>query len=404
MTDAGTQNAVSRLSVGVSPHIREKDDVRRIMWTVVAALAPVGLAALFLFGWHAGAVIATCVASCAAFESIWQKLTRRPVTVGDGSAVVTGVLLAYIMPPNVPLFVAVVASGVSIIVAKQLFGGLGFNIWNPALIGRAFAQIAYPALMTPSAWPILSGSGFTRIFQDIRNAAPAGSTTLCSTVSSASPVMTSTASSLTVTAPQCYDAVSAATPLALDSVASFAPDASGNLHLAYPSLRSLFLGNVPGCLGETSAVLIILGGIWLIYKGYINWRVPFFYLGSLFLFAFFFPTWKIAGAGTLGGLPEYQLALDAPGRFFFPMYQVLAGGVMLGAFFMATDMVTTPITSRGQVIFAVGCGLITAAIRLLGHGFPEGCCYSILLMNTATPLIDRYTRPTKYGAVRAGGK
>lgn len=380
MSDQAPAPVVNRLSVGVSPHIREKDDVRRIMWTVVLTLAPIGVASLFLFGWYAGAVILTCVASCVAFEALWQKLCARPVTVLDGSAIVTGVLLAYIMPPNIPLFVAVISSGVSVIIAKQLFGGLGFNIWNPALIGRAFAQIAYPSILTPSAWPIVSGSGFARIFQDIRNVAPAGA------------------------GPQGYDAVSTATPLAFDAVSSFAPDASGNVHLMYPSLKSLFLGTVPGCIGETSAFLIILGGAYLVYKGYVNWRVPFVYLATLFVFAFFFPTWKIAGAKAFGGLPDYPIGLDDPGRLFFPMYQVLAGGVMLGAFFMATDMVTTPITSRGQVVFALGCGLITAAIRLLGHGFPEGCCYSILLMNTTTPLIDRYTRPVKYGWAKAAPK
>jgi len=376
MTQESPQIDASRLSVGVSPHIREGEDVSRIMWTVLLTLVPIGVGALFLFGWYAGVIIIACVVSCVFFEALWQKLAKKPVTVTDGSAIITGLLLAYVLPPNVPVFVAVVSSAFSIIIAKQIFGGLGYNVWNPALSGRAFAQIAYPAIITPSAWPIVQGSGFQRLFQDIRHIAPVGA------------------------GPEGYDAISLATPLNVDALKTFAPDAGGNAHLMYPSLKPLFIGNIPGCIGETSALLIILGGLYLIYRGYINWKVPAVYLGTLFVFAFFLPTWKIAGARTFGGLPDYPAALDAPGRLFFPLYQILAGGVMLGAFFMATDMVTTPVTSRGQVIFALGCGVITGAIRLLGHGFPEGCCYSILLMNTATPLVDRYTRPVKYGAVK----
>ena len=365
---------VNRLSVAVSPHIREGDSVSRIMWTVNLTLLPVGIGSLFIFGWYTGAVILTCVASCVLSEALWQRLSRKPVTVSDGSAVITGMLLAFVLPPNVPLFVAVVGSAFGILIAKQIFGGIGYNIWNPALAGRAFVQLAYPAFVTPSAWPIVSGSGLSRVFQDVRSVAPSGAN------------------------PQAYDAVSMATTLSHDALATFTPDANGSLHVAYPSLKALFVGNIPGCIGETSALLIIIGGVFLIYKGYVNWKVPAVYLGTLFLLAFVVPSWKVAGARAFGGLPDYAVGLDAPGRFFFPLYQVLAGGVMLGAFFMATDMVTTPITSRGQVIFALGCGIITWAIRLFGHGFPEGCCYAILLMNTATPIIDRYTRPTKYGA------
>jgi electron transport complex protein RnfD len=372
----GTGVDVDRLSVATSPHIREGESVSRIMWTVNLTLLPVGIGSLFIFGWYAGAVILVSVVSCAFFEALWQRLSGKPITVADGSAVITGMLLAFVLPPNVPLFVAVVASAFGILIAKQIFGGLGYNIWNPALAGRAFVQLAYPVFVTPSEWPIVSGSGFSRIFQDVRNVTPSGAN------------------------PQGFDAVSMATPLSTHALANFAPDANGLLHVLYPNLKALFLGNVPGCIGETSALLIIIGGLFLIYKGYVNWKVPAVYLGMLFLLAFLVPSWKITGARAFSGLPDYAVGLDSPGRFFFPMYQVLAGGVVLGAFFMATDMVTAPITSRGQVIFALGCGVITWAIRLYGHGFPEGCCYAILLMNTTTPIIDRYTRPTKYGAVR----
>ena len=376
MTQENLHVDVNRLSVGISPHVREPGDVSRIMWTVVLALIPIGVGALFLFGWYAGLVALTCVVSCVVSEAVWQMLVKKPVTVADGSAVITGLLLAYILPPNAPLFVAIVSSVFSIVIAKQLFGGLGFNIWNPALAGRAFVQIAYPAIITPATWPRVTGVGFNRILQDVRNFPKPGMSA------------------------EGFDAVSVATPLNPDALATFAPDPSGAFHPMYPSLKSLFIGNIPGCIGETSALLIILGGLFLIYKGYVNWKVPAVYLGMLFVFAFFVPSWKVPGSGAFGGLPAYGASIDAPGRFFFPLYQLFSGGVMLGAFFMATDMVTTPVTSRGQVIFALGCALITGAIRILGRGFPEGCCYSILLMNTATPIIDRYTRPVKYGAVK----
>lgn len=366
---------LSRLSIATSPHIREEESVSTIMWWVVAALAPASFFGIYNFGWYAGVVIVVSVATAVAAEALWQKLTGGPVTVYDGSAVITGLLVALVIPPNVPLYVPLVASAVGIIIAKQLFGGLGCNIWNPALVGRAFVQIAYPQYVTLSAWPLLSGSGFSRFFQDIRNAAPLG------------------------TSPSAYDAVLQATPLAQEAVESLAPSGD-SLHIMYPSLKPLFFGGIPGCIGETSALLLVLGGLFLVYKGYISWKVPAVFLGTIFLFAFFVPTWKIAGAETLGGLPAYQTGIDEPSWWFFALYQVFAGGAVIGAVFMATDMVTTPITSRGQVIFALGCGLITALIRLVGHGFPEGVCYSILLMNTATPVIDRYTRPRKYGAVK----
>jgi len=376
MTDQTPEVPVNRLSIAASPHVREGENVERIMWTVSVTLVPVAAASLFLFGWYAGVLVAVSVLSCVFFEALWQKLAGKKITVSDGSAVITGLLLAFVLPPNVPVFVVVVGAAASIIIAKQIFGGLGYNIWNPALVGRAFVQIAYPASVTPSAWPIVTGQGWHRILQDIRHAAPVGGN------------------------PQAFDAVTVATPLSNEALSTFAPDAAGSVHAMYPSLKALFLGTVPGCIGETSALLIIIGGLYLMYKGYINWKVPAVYLGTVFLFAFVFPSWKVPGAGAFSGLPQYAVGLDAPGRLFFPLYQVLAGGVVLGAVYMATDMVTAPMTSRGQVIFALGCGLITAVIRILGHGFPEGCCYSILLMNTATPIIDRYTRPTKYGAVK----
>ena len=366
---------LSRLSVAASPHIREEEGVSTIMWWVVAALAPASVFGVWNFGWYAGLVTVVAVGTAVAAEALWQRLSGSIVTVYDGSAVITGLLVAMVLPPSVPLYVPLVASAVGIIVAKQLFGGLGCNIWNPALVGRAFVQIVYPQYVTLSAWPLLTGSGFSRFLQDIRNAAPQG------------------------TSPSGYDAVLQATPLAREALKSLAP-ADGTMHAMYPSLKPLFFGGIPGCIGETSALLLVIGGLFLICKGYVNWKMPTVFLGTIFLFAFLVPTWKIPGAETLGGLPAYETGIDEPSWWFFGLYEILAGGAVIGAFFMATDMVTTPITSRGQVIFALGCGLLTALIRLVGHGFPEGVCYSILLMNTATPVIDRYTRPRKYGAVK----
>ncbi|MCD6404875.1 MAG: RnfABCDGE type electron transport complex subunit D, partial [Planctomycetes bacterium] len=245
---------VLHLSIAPSPHIREGENTARIMWTVACTLAPILLFALVNFGWYAGVVTLTSVGSCVVFEALWQKFSGRPITAGDGSAVVTGMLLAFVLPPNVPLFVAVVGAGVAIIVAKQLFGGLGCNIWNPALVGRAFVQIAYPQYVTLSSWPVVSGRGFTRVFQDIRNVAAAGADSAA------------------------CDVISRATPLANDAVSSIAPSAAGHVHMMYPSLKALFLGHIPGCIGETSAILILAGGLFLIYKGYVNWKVPAVFL------------------------------------------------------------------------------------------------------------------------------
>jgi Na+-translocating ferredoxin:NAD+ oxidoreductase subunit D len=344
------------------------------MWTVVLTLVPICIFSLYLFGWYAGVVIGTSVVSCVFFEAVWQQTARKPVTIGDGSAFVTGLLLACVMPPSSPVYVVVVSAAVSMIVAKHLFGGLGCNIWNPALVGRAFAQVAYPSAVSLSAWPIVKGNGWERFQVDVRHAVPAGSST------------------------RVYDAVTQATPLAYDALHSLVPAKTGAVNAMYPHLKALFVGTIPGSLGETSALLILVGGLFLIYRGYINWKVPAVFLGTLFLVALLVPTAKIQGAHVPGGLPQYS---GGPPWWWFPLYEVLAGGAMLGAFYMATDTVTTPITSKGQVIFAFGCGVITGAIRLLGHGFPEGVCYSILLMNTAVPVVDRYTRPGKYGAKAA---
>jgi len=321
----------ANLIVSSSPHIRSEESIPRIMWTVVLALAPGGVVGVALFGTPALMVICLAVASAVATEAAIQTLRGGSITTSDGSAFLTGLLLAYVLPPNVPWYVPVVGGVFAIGVAKQAFGGLGNNIWNPALAARAFLQLAYPAKVSLSAWP----------------------------------------------APR-LDAVTQASPLFKGMGAS------------QYELLDLLLGKVPGCVGETSALALLIGGVFLIYRGYVNWRVPLFYVVTVFVLTWILPDAK-------------NVAQNAPHLVHQPLYHILAGGIFLGAFFMATDMVTSPLSHRGLVVFAIGCGLLTALIRYY-TGYPEGVCYSILLMNTATPLIDRYTRPRVYGTQPRGEK
>ena len=287
------------------------------MGWVLAALAPAGIAGVYFFGHRAAAVMAVCVVSCVAFEYLWERCTKRTVTVGDLSAAVTGLLLAYNLPPTIPFWMAVLGSLFAIIVVKQFFGGLGCNIVNPALAGRAMMLTSWPVPMT--TWTL--------------------------------------------------DGVSGATPLAMIKAGTL-----DNL----PGLRDVFLGSVGGCIGETSALALLIGFAILLYKDIIKWHVPVIYVAV------------VAALCALFGRP-------VP-----PYYEILTGGLFLGAIFMATDYTTTPITLRGQMIFAAGCGLLTALIRTWG-GYPEGVSYSILIMNLTVPLIDRATKPRIFGEVKKHG-
>ena len=287
------------------------------MGWVLAALAPAGIAGVYFFGLRAAAVMAVCVVSCVAFEYLWERCTKRTVTVGDLSAAVTGLLLAYNLPPTIPFWMAVLGSLFAIIVVKQFFGGLGCNIVNPALAGRAMMLTSWPVPMT--TWTL--------------------------------------------------DGVSGATPLAMIKAGTL-----DNL----PGLRDVFLGSVGGCIGETSALALLIGFAILLYKDIIKWHVPVIYVAV------------VAALCALFGRP-------VP-----PYYEILTGGLFLGAIFMATDYTTTPITLRGQMIFAAGCGLLTALIRTWG-GYPAGVSYSILIMNLTVPLIDRATKPRIFGEVKKHG-
>lgn len=300
----------NELIVTSSPHVRAQDSVKKIMWSVVIALLPAVFAAVYFFKARAISVVLTAIVGAVLTEYIFQKIRNKKITIEDGSAVVTGLLLALTLPPSIPLWTAFFGSVVAIGLGKQVFGGIGQNPFNPALVGRAFLTAAYPVLMT--TWTV--------------------------------------------------DGVSSATPLSQMKMDGIATDT-----------WNLFVGQIGGSLGETSALALLLGFSFLLYKGYVNWRIPLAMLGTVFLGTFAF------GAD--------------------PIFHLFAGGLMIGALYMATDMVSTPTTKAGRWIFGIGAGLLVVIIRLWG-GYPEGVMYSILLMNTAVPLINRYTRPRSLGEVR----
>ncbi len=315
-----------KLVVSSSPHFQTTENIPRIMYTVVVALIPAMAVSIYLFGLRALMLILVSVFVCLVSEYAMQRIRKKPMRVHDGSAVITGILLALMLPPGFPVYGVVLGALFSIVVGKMLFGGLGYNIFNPALIGRAFLQATYPVLITTWVDP---GAVINAV-----------------------------------------DAISAATPLALMKF--------GGHHTA---LGALFFGNVAGSLGETSAIAILIGGLYLRYKGYINWKLPLGYLGSIAFFATIF--W-----------------IADPSKYASPFFHVMAGGAMLGAWFMVTDMVTTPVTPVGQWIFAIGAGFLTIIIRLFG-GLPEGVMYSILFMNAFVPLINRHTKPKVFGELKA---
>jgi electron transport complex protein RnfD len=338
MSDQAQNN--NSLIVSASPHIRDIESIPRIMWTVVFALIPAGIAGVFTFGYYALYVILLSSITAVTTEAFILSFRKMPVmkTIKDGSALVTGILLAYTLPPSVPWYVPVVGSFFAISIVKHTFGGLGNNIWNPALAARAFLQIAYPAIIN-SDWRILKHPGVNKVVQNIVSVDSEG---------------------------KLVDAITKATPLAKEAgVETY-------------RLMQLLMGNIPGCIGETSTIALLLGGMYLIYRRYVNWFVPLCYIGSVFLLVLVLPP---------------RVAVPWANN---PTYHVFAGGLVLGAFFMATDMVTAPLTRKGLIIFALGCGVLTVLIRFYS-GYPEGVCYSILLMNSATPLIDRYTKPKLYG-------
>ncbi|MFH2132026.1 MAG: RnfABCDGE type electron transport complex subunit D [bacterium] len=305
-----------------SPHDFRQGSVPRIMWSVIAALVPTSAMAIYYFGLPALWLMLACVVASLVTEVIINRVKGQKPTAKDGSAVITGLLLALTLPPTFSITSAILGSIFAIAIGKQVFGGLGYNIFNPALIGRAFLQASFPVAMTTWKLPFVS-----------------------------------------------FDGISAATPLGQFKFEKIATP-----------IWPLLTGNIGGSLGETCAIAILIGGLFLLVKKYADWRIPLSYLGSVFV---------------LGGL----FWLIDPVNYPDPVFLIFSGGLMLGAFFMATDMVTSPITPTGAWIFGLGAGILVVVIRFFG-GLPEGVMYSILLMNALTPLINRYTRPKFLGEVR----
>lgn len=298
-------------NVNSAPHIRSNDSIQDIMRDVIIALLPATIAGVYFFKLRALLVICVSILTCVLSEWAWQKFTGRRVTISDLSAVVTGLLLAFNMPSTVPLWIPVVGGVFAIIFVKQFFGGLGQNFMNPALAARAFLVASWAGTM----------STFT------------------------------------------VDGVASATPLTLLKSGS----------ATVPGLLDTFIGNIGGCIGETSALAILIGAAYLLYRKVITLRIPLAYIGTV------------------------ALLTAILGRNGF--YEIFAGGLMLGAFFMANDYSSSPITPVGQIIMGVGCGILTTLIRLYG-GYPEGVSYSILIMNLFVPFIDKYTAPKVFGSIK----
>lgn len=309
-----------KLIVSTSPHVHANVTVRTVMVDVLIALLPALAASAYFFGARALLLTAVTAASCAAAEYLWQRLLGKPVTVSDGSALVTGVLLAMNVPPTFPFWMAVVGGVFAIVVVKQFFGGLGKNVVNPALAARAFLLASWPGAMT--SWTV--------------------------------------------------DGVSTATALGILKEGG----------QALPSLMDLFVGHVGGCLGETSVLALVIGAGWLFWRRVITPEIPVVYIATTGLL-----TWILGREGFFTGNG---------------LYEIFAGGLFLGAIFMATDYVTSPMTVKGRILFAFGCGVITTLIRVYGN-YPEGVSFAILIMNLVTPLIDRKVKPLRFGEVSSRG-
>ncbi len=315
-----------KLIVSSSPHIRSAESVQSVMVDVLIALFPAALMAVLLFGYRALLTMIVAVVSAMLVEALWRR--KRDI-FSDGSAAVTGLLLALTLPAAAPWWLVIIGSASAIIIGKQVFGGIGYNIFNPALVGRAILVVSWGGHMAGDIWssPQPFAFGF-----DVAT-------------------------------------VTGATVLA-------APEMAVTF-----SLPELFIGNIAGSLGETSALALLIGGIWLVYKGHIDYRIPGGFIGTVFVMGVFF------GGGFYGNI------------FTTGLFHIFAGGVMIGAIYMATDFVTTPVTPAGRLIFGIGCGLITMLIRLWGT-LPEGVTFAILLMNAVTPIIDNFTIPQQFGGVK----
>ncbi len=373
--------------VSVAPHLKAQDSTDKIMRYVCLALLPAFLVGFYVFGWYAMLITLLSVISCVITEAICQKIRGIDITIRDYSAVVSGLLLAAVLPPNVSWWVPVVGGVFAIGVVKQAFGGLGSNIWNPALAARAFLQVSLPTQINSPSWPMIKDQGKGLI-------ARLGVTL----DGSFSDYIKTTADAIKNGTVDSVAVISKATPLTelMLLTADKSEAAKGvSVQEIVPNYCKLvwdsFIGFEPGCIAEVSAIALIIGGIFLLLKKIITWEAPVFYIATVGILTWILPA-KIALSGGAGVV--YTPWFSGP-----VLLQLFSGGLMIGAFFMDTDYVTTPMTRKGKIIFAIGCGIITAMIRLYSSAYPEGCCYSILLMNTCVPLIDAWTRPKKFGTV-----
>ena len=320
---------LSQVKVSNSPHIRSEDSTRQIMLDVIIALIPALALAVFVFGARALVVTAVSVAGSVVFEWLYNKLLKKPCTIGNCSAIVTGMLLAYTLPVTAPLWMVLIGDLFAIVIVKALFGGIGKNFMNPALGGRAFLMASYPVFMTTWA--------------KVRTALPLFGTPA--------------------------DVVTGATPLSFMKEGKL-PDVS---------MADAALGMVGGCIGEVSALALLVGGIWLLYRRVISLRIPVCFIGTVAVLTFLFP--------------------QGHDRVTWMASQVLSGGLMLGAIFMATDYASSPVTPKGQIIYGIGCGVLTVLIRYFGS-YPEGVSYAILIMNCCVFLIEKISQPVKFGYVK----
>ena len=346
VSDDQTTAPVKLRKVSVSPHIKSSESVEKIMWTVVACLMPPLILSVFVFGIQTLFITAVSVISCVVVEAASQKALGRRVTIKDGSAVLTGLLLAFVIPPGVSPLLPILAAIFAIYIGKHLLGGIGYNFFNPALLGRAFLLASFPVAMT-SAWlPPVEGFG---IFSYLGTS---------------------------------IDAISTATPLAVmkeQGLAAFT-EAFGSGTGLY---TSFFLGWRPGCIGETSGLLLLLGGGYLLYRRYITYHIPVSILGTIAVL-----TWVFGGETYFSG---------------DPLLALVTGGAILGAFFMATDYVTSPTTKISQVVYGICIGALTVLIRLKG-GYPEGICYAILLMNPLSTVLDSWFKPKRFAPPLGGAE
>ena len=321
-----------------NPHIRGSETTRSIMLDVIIAMLPALAFAIFNFGLRALTLTAVSVVGCIFWEWLYRKLMKKPQSIGDLSCVVTGMLLAFVCPVQMPYWMILIGDFFAIIVVKQLFGGIGKNFLNPALAVRAVLLASYAGTMTSWVDPAAGKA----------------------------PIIGSMA-----------DVVTTATPLAVMKTGDFAA-LTGTYNVG-----NMFIGQIPGSLGEVSALALLIGGAYLIWRKVINWQTPVSYIATVAVLTFLFPK---QGSGL-----EWML------------YSVFGGGLFLGAFFMATDYATSPVTKKGQLIFGIGCGLFTVLIRYFGS-YNEGVCYSIMVMNLLVALIDKYTKPTRFGVVKSDKK